>query len=112
MKRETRTFETPGGRTVVIKTYLTAREANSIKEEMLKQMKLDVSGDSTMKGDISGAFVLEQEKRLLSILVESIGGYEGTSILDYIQDEIPYEEYQAIVAEVNKISLGNFNLAK
>jgi len=39
MERETKTIETPGGHKVVLKTYLTQRETNSItKKESLKDI--------------------------------------------------------------------------
>lgn len=108
MERETKKFTTPSGKEVVVKSYITGGEANQVKEGMLKEMKMDVSGEN-QNTEISGAFLLEQEKKLLGILVVSIDGKAVTSeeLLN-----LRNEDYQFIVKEANAIYSGNLTPAK
>ena len=41
-ERETKEITTPGGHKVVIKTYLTAREANALKQVIWSQLNLNI----------------------------------------------------------------------
>lgn len=111
MDRETREFTTPSGKKVVVKTYLTGRESNSVKEGMFKHMKLDVSGaGEPVVSEIPGTLVIEQERTLLSLIVVSLDG-KTDGLVEAILD-LRNEDYQAIVAEVNKIYQGNLTPAK
>ncbi len=113
MQRETKTIATPSGNKVEIYSYLTAREANSVKEELYRTLKLDVSsagGSDPISTKISGEFVLEQEKKLLGIIVKSIDGV-SENILETLLN-MRNDDYQFIVAEVNKIHQGNFSQVK
>lgn len=113
MEREIKIFTTPRGKKICIKTYLTGREANLVKEEMYKSMKIDVNGENeaTTKFDgLSGSFILEQEKKLIGVLVVSIDG-KTENILDSILD-LHNDDYQAVVSEVNLIHNSNLTPAK
>ncbi len=110
MQRETSTFETPGKIKVVFKTYLTAREANSIKEDMLKVMKVDINSGATVSSEIDGSFLLAQEKKILSVLIVSLDG-KTENIAEDIQD-LKNDEYQAIVVEANRIYQSGFKSEK
>jgi hypothetical protein len=104
MERETKEITTPAGRKIVLRTYLTGREANEIKSLMFSALKADMqdaqSGKIAVEG-MSGSFILEQEKRALSYLVVSIDG-ETKDPVDKLLD-LPSSEYDAVVEEVNKI---------
>lgn len=105
MQRETKTFVTPSGKEVVIKTYLTGREANSVKEALLKEMKMDAStGQST--NEVTGVFMIEQEKKLIQAMIVSLEG-KTENLLDLVLD-LKNEDYSAIVKEIN--STYNTNL--
>lgn len=110
MQRETKTFTTATGRQIVIYTYVTAREANAIKEAMYKAMKIDMTSGQPVASDLTGEFMLLQEQKLMGALVVSVDGNDKdvpSQLLD-----MRNEDYQSIVAEANKVYAGNFPQAK
>lgn len=113
MERETKKITTPSGREIDIKTYLTGREANQIKQVMLGEMTMDVE-TGTPSAEISGAFMIDQEKKLIEILVVSIDGDRGDkpgAITEKILD-LRNEDYQFIIKAVNEIYSANLTQAK
>lgn len=108
MEREKKSFNTPSGKEVIVRTYITGREANTIKAEMLKNMKLDLAGNRS--GEVSGDVLIEQEKKLLNILVISIDG-KTENVIEMILD-LPNSDYQSIIKELNEIYTGNLTPAK
>lgn len=118
--RPTEELTTPGGRKVVVYTYLTGREANEIKQEILKVMKIDTKEvlqsasagkeEIPMTGDLTGEFLLVQERKLVSFLVKSVDG-DDKNASDKVFD-MSNSEYQYIVKELNRINTGNFSQAK
>lgn len=113
MQRETTDFVTKSGTKVKLYTYLTAREANSIKEDIYKTMKIDTTSGASVKplSDTNGTIVLEQEKKLLSLIVVSLNGAEINSNIESLLD-LRNDDYQEIVTEVNRIYSTNFTPAK
>ncbi len=109
MQRETKSFATPSGIEIVLKTYLTAREANSIKDEMYKMMKIDPQTGGS-KSEITGEFLLEQERKALALLVVSING-NSENILETLLD-MRNSDYQSIVKEMNSIQAENLTPVK
>jgi hypothetical protein len=82
MDRPTKQFTTPGGLNVVIKTYLTAREA------------MPVIDGKTLTD-------MERSQKLASEAIISIdGATEGLS--DKLLD-LPIQEYTAILAEITEL---------
>ena len=115
MQRETKEIVLPSGIKITANTYLTARDANAIKEEMYKVMKIDLdnvddAGNPKMKGDISAEFLLSQEKMLLERVVVSIDG-STENIKDRLYD-LRNSDYQALVVEINKLHKESPNLAQ
>ncbi len=101
MNRETKTIETTKGTKIVVNTYVTGREANVIKAELLKKAKINGETGEVDNSGISGDFIIEQERKLLEVIVVSINdSKEG--IVDKLQD-LPNGEYQEVVAAVNEI---------
>lgn len=103
--RETREFTTPGGHTAVLKTYLTGREANELKSVLYGALKMSMgdaqSGNAHM-GAISGDFLLEQERKAVSLVLASFDG-SAENPLERLLD-LPQTEYDAVKAEVDKIT--------
>src|SRR5689334_16399716 len=110
MQRETKTITTPSGLIVEIYSYLTAREANEIKESMYKAMKIDMATGTPIVTDLTGEFMIEQEKKLMRILVKSVAGYEGDKPSEALLD-MRDSDYQAVLSEVNNIHKGNLTPA-
>lgn len=107
MERETKKFNTPSGKEVELKSYLTAKERNELRAVFLSGMKLE--GGTQIK-EIDGGVVDKAERKLLELVVVS---YEGNTekIIDRLLDSRP-EEYDFVVAEANKINTGNFQPSK
>jgi hypothetical protein len=103
-ERETKTITTPAGHTVVLRTYLTGREANELKAVMFTALKMNIEDAQSGKvniGDVPGTFLVEQERRAFEILLVSIDG-NTTAPIDVLLD-LPSTEYEAVVKEVNMI---------
>jgi hypothetical protein len=102
--RETKEFITPAGRKIVLRTYLTGREANEIKAAMFSALKMNMDDAQSGKvnvGDMSGTFLIEQERKALDFLLVSIDG----DIMGPVEKllELPSTEYEAVIKEVNAI---------
>lgn len=102
--RETQEFTTPGGRKVVLRAYLTGREANELKAVMYSALKMNMDDAQSGKvnvSDVPGTFLVEQEKKALSFLLVSVDG-ETNGVIDKLLD-LPATEYEAVIKEVNRI---------
>ena len=102
--RETKEFITPAGHKVALRTYLTGRESNELKSVMFSALKMNMEDAQSGKvnvSDVPGTFLAEQERKALDLLIVSIDGDTATPV-DKLLD-LPSGEYDAVVAEVNKI---------
>ena len=103
-ERETKEFITPGGRKIILRTYLTGRESNELKSVMFSALKMNMEDAQSGKvnvSDVPGTFLVEQERKALDILIVSIDG-DTASPVDKLLD-LPASEYEAVVKEVNAI---------
>lgn len=111
MERETKNITLPISKLVVtLKTYLTGREANQIKESTYKSMKIDMATGQPVVSELSGEFMIQQEVNLLDVVVTEIAGSKD-SIRDRLLD-LHDADYQTVVAEVNSVYKGNLAPAK
>lgn len=110
-ERATKTITTSSGIEVTVKTYINAREAHIVKEAIYSKMKVDVSGgEISTKSDLSGSFLIEQEKEILKLIVVSLAG-SAENIIERLLD-LPNGDYQEILKAVNEIYSGNLTPAK
>ena len=103
-ERETKEFTTPAGHKVVLRTYLTGREANELKAVMFSALKMNMEDAQSGKVnviDVPGTFLVDQERKALGFLVVSVDG-DATAPVDKLLD-LPSAEYEAVVKEVNAI---------
>jgi hypothetical protein len=103
-ERETRELTTPGGHKVVLRTYLTGREANDLKSVMYGALKMNMEDAQSGKvnvSDVPGTFLVEQERKALGFLLVSIDG-NSTTPLEALLD-LPASEYEAVKTEVDQI---------
>ena len=107
--RPTLNVATPSGTKVEIKTYMTARESNALRQEIWGKLNLNIQ-DGKVADTIPGSVLYEQERKTLEIMIVSVNG-STEQILDRI-DDLPQDDYQFILAEVNKASRLNFNQTK
>lgn len=110
MDRETIKIKTPLNKEVEIKTYLTAKERNELRNVYLNNMKINTEGGVPTIQEIPGSIVEEAEKKLIELAVVSFDG-SSDNILGRLLDSLP-EEYDFVVNECNKIEKGNFLKAK
>jgi hypothetical protein len=103
--RETREFTTPGGHIAVLKTYVTGREANELKSVLYGALKMsmgDAQSGNVQVGEVSGGFLLDQERKAMSLVLVSFDG-TAENALERLLD-LPQAEYDAVKAEVDKIT--------
>lgn len=110
MERETKTVTTPGGHQVVIKSYMTAREANTLKEAIWGNTSINFSGETPQLGEMSGKILLDQEKKTLELMVVSVDG-QADKVVDCLE-ELNQDDYYFVLSEVNNASKSNFLKAK
>jgi hypothetical protein len=102
--RETKEITTTHGNKVVLNSYLTGKESNELKALMYADMKINTSDASSGKvsiGDVPASFMLAQERKALEFLVISINGDTNAPVAAL--EALPESEYNAVLAEVNKI---------
>jgi hypothetical protein len=102
--RETYQFTTPTGTAVVLRSYLSGREASDIKNLMLSSLKMSMSDLENKKidmGGISGDVIAQQERKTLDYLVVSVNG-ETENAVEKLLD-LPSTEYDAVLKEIEKI---------
>ena len=113
MERETRTLTTPLGKELKLKTYLTARERNELRDIYLKNTKINVGKDATVSEGLTvDASILTESQNLLIKVVTVKYGEETNpeTILNLLLESKP-EEYDFVVEESGKTE-GNLTQAK
>src|SRR5882762_3686656 len=103
-ERETKEITTPGDHKVVLRTYLTGREANELKAVMFSALKMNMEDAQSGKvnvSDVPGTFLVEQETKALGYLLVSVDG-DTTAPVEKLLD-LPSAEYEAVIKEVNAI---------
>src|SRR4051812_21648257 len=103
--RETKIVTTPAGHKIELRTYLTGREANQLKELLLADLKLstaDIESGKVEIGDIPASFLVKQEEKSVELLVVSIDGVTDNAAQTVLH-EFPEREYQAVIEAINEI---------
>lgn len=98
--RETKELTSTGGHKVVIKTYLTGRESNEAKAVLFAGITTTAEAGERPKVPLSN--IMPHERKTLELLVVS---FDGTteSPLDLVED-LPSDEYEALVSDIKKES--------
>lgn len=102
MDRETREH-TIAGKSLVIKTYATAREHQAIQSVYFSKSKVDIQGESYKVNDFNPAIRFEVEKELITQLVVSIDA-KRENVADIILDTFRTNEYDELIAILNEIT--------
>ena len=103
-ERETKEIKTPGGHVVVLRTYLTGREAQELKAIIFSALKVGMDDAQSGKigvNEVPATFLVEQEKKALGFLVVSVDG-ETNAAVDKLL-EFPSTEYEMVLKEINAI---------
>lgn len=109
MQRETKTHVTPEGKQLVVKSYLTAGERNSLRAILLAKMKINADGSNDASG-VDGSVVDASEAKLIEIAVVSYDG-SAENIAQRLLDSKP-AEYDFAVARAGEANTGNLTSAK
>lgn len=114
MERETRNLVTPNGKELVLKTYLTARERNGLRDVFLKNAKVPIGSDGISMDQgltVDASIITESQNALLTIVVTKYGDLtDADAILGALLDSDP-SEYDYVAEEAGKVN-GNFTQAK
>lgn len=100
-ERETKQISTPAGHTVVVKTYLTARETDGVLRELFKDQEATEG-----KPKVSLVMGLDRNINLVKAALVSIDGVTENAF-DTLQD-LPASEYAFVLKEVQTLTNGNF----
>lgn len=110
MDRKTKTITLPSGKIAEVKEYITARERNELRGILLSQFTFKPDEAKPEIGQISGDIAEKIEHKRIAIGIVSYDG-SAENILDRILDGTP-EDYDFIIAELNKLDTGGFRKAK
>lgn len=103
MERETKTFKTPTGLSVVVRAFATAREIQAIEGKLFGSVKMGIEkGEPAMEG-FTPLAQQGVEHEMIKLLVISIGE-QKENLVDFALDSIKAEDYDAIIAELNEIT--------
>ena len=102
MDRPTKEITTPGGVTVVVKTYLTAREVN----DTLKQILGTTGVSPDTKIELSAVVGIDRNIKLVEAAVVSLDG-SSENIPERLGD-LPINDWQFILKEAGLLADGNF----
>jgi len=102
--RETTKLTTPNGKAVELKTYITARERNAMRDVFLSNISVDGSTGAPKLGELKGDLLEKAERKAIEMIVTSYDG-SAENIVDRILDakEGP-ADYDFIVGEANKVA--------
>ena len=106
--RQTQKLTTPSGKEVEIKTYLTARERNGLRESILGGVTIDPVTGEPKVAEITGKRFEEMEHDSILVLVISFDGSPDNIVERLLDGTV--EDYDFVVAECNKKA--NFKRAK
>ena len=100
--RETRTINTPSGKVLVLKTYLTARERNAFRAIFIKNAEYNVDQATAAMSvtKIAGEATEEAERKIIEIAVVSYDG-KTEGLADMLLDGLP-AEYDFVSSEAMK----------
>jgi hypothetical protein len=106
MERETKEFTTPGGRQVIVKTFLTAREVNNVLRQIFGSQEVSAQADGSPQAKLSMVVGIERNIKLIETAVVSLEG-STENLADRLQD-LPAAEYTTILNEVKTLADGKF----
>ncbi len=109
MERKTKTINLPSGIAAEVKEFMNAGERNQLRAIFLKDVAMDLATGQP-KGDVFAAELLDKgNQKLVEILVVS---YDGSpeNIFERL-NEGTSEDYDFLMAELNKLATGGFRKA-
>ena len=111
MDRETTKLTLPSGKEIELKSYLTARERNEIRDVFMEEMRASIAKEEKETDQvITGHAMIKAEKTLLETIIIALDGI-SEDVVSRLLDGSP-EDYDFVVANANKIKAGNFKKEK
>lgn len=101
--RPTIEWTTPGGIPVVLRTYITGREFQALKNVYVEDAKAKIDGRGGV--EVEGFNPLADDKaieRMISFVVVSLSG-STENVVDRVLD-LPVDDYQEIVTKIKEIT--------
>lgn len=98
--RETKEI-TAGKSTFTVKTYATAREANTIRQAYFKGSKVEIVGDQPRMSDFNPGMQFEVEQEMIGTLVVSMDG-STENIVERATD-LPEETYRELIEQLDAL---------
>lgn len=86
---------------VVLKEWITARQAQYINEPILKAMHMNVGDTKASVGNFDVSATVESSQREIESFIESIGG-KSDAILATILD-LPEKDYEVLQEKVQEL---------
>ena len=109
--RESKTVQV-GTHTIALKTYLTAREGNQLKDMVYSKIAYKTeNGESSSIVDMKGTDVLVQELATIKLCVIALDG-STENIVDRLQDDLTTAEYQKVKESVDELTKDLFPTPK
>lgn len=87
--------------TFVVKTYATAREANTIQQAVFRGTKVEVIGEQPKISEFNPAAQHEVEKEMIAQMVISLDG-NADNLVDRCLD-LPVDVYREIVEKLDAL---------
>jgi hypothetical protein len=103
MERQNHEITTPGGHTVVVKEYLTAREVNGVLTDLFKTQEVSADDKAPKLSMLVG---IQRNIKLVEAAVVSLDG-STDNLAERLQD-LPSKDYTAVHTEVKGLADGNF----
>ena len=100
--RETREITTPSGNVVVLKSYITAREAREIQNVYLSKVSLKQTSEGQSIEGLKGSATSEAEDMAVKVVVISVDG-KTEGLVDIILD-MRVEDNKTIKDAINEIT--------
>ncbi|MFA5080303.1 MAG: hypothetical protein WC472_01620 [Candidatus Paceibacterota bacterium] len=104
MERETKTIKTPSGKDLILKSFITVRERNELRNVIYKDLKINGGEQS-----LNASSIIQYEQQAIRSVIVSYDGKQ--EFLEELMDG-KTDEYDFIVSEVNKITGEIFTQAK
>lgn len=109
MERDTKTLKTPNGYEVVYQSFATAREIQAIEGKLFEGMKVGMEKGEPSINNFSPVSQQKVEHEMIRLLVVSFKKNEKevtdrNEFVDFALDQMPSEDYDAVVAALNEVT--------
>lgn len=108
LERTTTTVQTPAGKDLVTKEFITARERNVLRGAIAKNVEVKDGQASIESIDVAGIDVAERE--MINAFVISYDGITE-NVTDKLLDGTP-AEYDFVIGKCNELLTANFTSSK